>query len=450
MDEFNSEREKLYNEVWKEPVTTVSKRYGISDTGLRKRCKALNIPLPSVGYWAKLKAGKSVEEKPELPPYIPAAPFAQDEVLYGNPGGQKYKLYPLELISFEDFTIDELRSFSPLEIMKQDYRIAFTDWCNSICVPMRANSYHKLIISHMEEIEYRQKRDKEYPLGESQRFSSLFSNKIAYRDNKLTLSINVSLTEIKRAYRLINTLLLAFEAMNAAISVDDDRFERRRIQEDNVCITFLDSKIYMICIESKSKRRYMLLPDEHRPFKPLYEEIYDGKLILKFSINKWDFRSYGYYENKIVETDNISFIDSSDKSLEDRIGEIVYSLVVACCKNKLDNTIEEKLYYEKQAYDDLLEKTRKDEEIRKARKIAHQQKLNDLINDAKSIAKEWFLYKTLDDFILELEAYVYQCQDKTEIEYLSKYIEILKQNVNSKKPVERIIQQMKELKEFED
>lgn len=37
------EREKLYNEVWAEPMTTVTKRYEISDVALRKHCKKLGI-----------------------------------------------------------------------------------------------------------------------------------------------------------------------------------------------------------------------------------------------------------------------------------------------------------------------------------------------------------------------------------------------------------------------
>lgn len=60
------EREALYNEVWSEPVITVAKRYNISDNGLRKHCKRLGIPLPSSGYWAKVKAGQKVP-KPALP-----------------------------------------------------------------------------------------------------------------------------------------------------------------------------------------------------------------------------------------------------------------------------------------------------------------------------------------------------------------------------------------------
>jgi len=52
------ERTKLYEEVWAEPVRTVAKRYGISDTTLRKHCKDLNVPLPPRGYWVKIAAGK--------------------------------------------------------------------------------------------------------------------------------------------------------------------------------------------------------------------------------------------------------------------------------------------------------------------------------------------------------------------------------------------------------
>ena len=52
------EREPLYAEVWKEPVTEVAKRYGISDVALRKICVRLGVPVPPLGYWAKLAAGK--------------------------------------------------------------------------------------------------------------------------------------------------------------------------------------------------------------------------------------------------------------------------------------------------------------------------------------------------------------------------------------------------------
>lgn len=59
------EREKLFDEVWATPVTSLAKKYGLSDVGLRKICVTLEVPLPPRGHWAKLAAGKSVP-KPAL------------------------------------------------------------------------------------------------------------------------------------------------------------------------------------------------------------------------------------------------------------------------------------------------------------------------------------------------------------------------------------------------
>ena len=59
-------REELYSAVWKEPMTKVAPRFGLSDVGLAKICRKFNITRPPVGYWAKLAHGKDVE-KPPLP-----------------------------------------------------------------------------------------------------------------------------------------------------------------------------------------------------------------------------------------------------------------------------------------------------------------------------------------------------------------------------------------------
>lgn len=57
-------RKELYDLVWSEAMTTICKRYGLSDNGLRKHCKTMNIPTPPLGYWAKLQHGKTVEKIP--------------------------------------------------------------------------------------------------------------------------------------------------------------------------------------------------------------------------------------------------------------------------------------------------------------------------------------------------------------------------------------------------
>ena len=61
-------RSALYDLVWTKPVTELAKEFGISDVALAKRCRAINIPLPPRGYWARVAAGQT-PKRPPLPPF---------------------------------------------------------------------------------------------------------------------------------------------------------------------------------------------------------------------------------------------------------------------------------------------------------------------------------------------------------------------------------------------
>lgn len=79
------DREKLYEEVWTDPVTMVAKRYGVSDVALAKTCKKLLVPIPPRGYWARLASGRK-PPKPKLgnykgPPQIVARYWEEPETL---------------------------------------------------------------------------------------------------------------------------------------------------------------------------------------------------------------------------------------------------------------------------------------------------------------------------------------------------------------------------------
>lgn len=60
-------REELYELVWCEPLLTLSRRFELSDNGLRKRCKAMNVPIPPRGYWQQVRHGYHRKRAP-LPP----------------------------------------------------------------------------------------------------------------------------------------------------------------------------------------------------------------------------------------------------------------------------------------------------------------------------------------------------------------------------------------------
>src|SRR5690242_3820900 len=60
-------REELYKLVWAKPLVILAKEFGISDVGLAKICKRLDVPRPYRGYWALLAAGCKMS-MPKLPP----------------------------------------------------------------------------------------------------------------------------------------------------------------------------------------------------------------------------------------------------------------------------------------------------------------------------------------------------------------------------------------------
>jgi len=57
-------RLELYERVWETPVARLAKEYGLSDVGFAKICKKYNIPRPPRGYWAQKAAGQRMTKEP--------------------------------------------------------------------------------------------------------------------------------------------------------------------------------------------------------------------------------------------------------------------------------------------------------------------------------------------------------------------------------------------------
>lgn len=66
MPPITVERERLYEEAWAEPMSSLAKRYHVSDVALAKVCRKLGVPVPPRGYWARIRNGYRVT-KPPLP-----------------------------------------------------------------------------------------------------------------------------------------------------------------------------------------------------------------------------------------------------------------------------------------------------------------------------------------------------------------------------------------------
>jgi hypothetical protein len=66
MNEVKLSRKELYNLVWTESMLSLSKRFNISDVGLRKICRKMKIPTPPVGHWQRVQYTTSIRI-PKLP-----------------------------------------------------------------------------------------------------------------------------------------------------------------------------------------------------------------------------------------------------------------------------------------------------------------------------------------------------------------------------------------------
>jgi hypothetical protein len=57
-------RQELYTKVWETPMIKLCKLYNLSDNGLRKICKKMDIPTPYAGYWAVVQNGRKAKVIP--------------------------------------------------------------------------------------------------------------------------------------------------------------------------------------------------------------------------------------------------------------------------------------------------------------------------------------------------------------------------------------------------
>ncbi len=170
MDNVTLSRKELYDLVWPESMVALSKKYNISDVGLRKICIKMNISIPKGGYWEKLKWGKPVKVEP----------FIEDNTVEQS-------------ISLSQKDI-EMATVSPIKIrqkeIEQDPNVALT-------VPVRLSNPDELIIKTRDYLSG--KPDKDYNSG-------------ILNASWNELDIQVSPEFVGRALRFMDTLIKALKA----------------------------------------------------------------------------------------------------------------------------------------------------------------------------------------------------------------------------------------------
>lgn len=333
-------RKELYDLVWSEPMRTLSKRFGLSDNGLRKHCKSMNIPTPPVGYWNKLEHGKPVEVIP----------------LPENYEGKKTNVDLREVNISEQKQIDlspplNIKAIRELEIRQGDI--------SSFIVPEVLYAKDALIIDTKE-------KHREDMIPWSQR-KNPYKSKI-----KDSLDIYVGEKSIDRALCIFSTIISALRFRGYDIKIDNKR---------NITYALIKEEEIQISLSERRKRN----PEAANPYDN-NNNIFCGEFHFKISSRR----------------DDVVFKDTAHTRLEDKIIAIVAYLEVraeeieeeriADEERRIRQAEEERIRKEREA------KEREEREKFEAKRQAELKEFRMMFNMAERLRKANMLRQYIADY----------------------------------------------------
>jgi len=225
-------RKELYDLVWSESLPSLSRKFGISDNGLRKICIKMNIPLPQAGHWNKLKAGKSVFIRK-----LPESYAEENEISLAYRIGEK---------TFTKSPLIELASQ-----IKNDPQI-------KIEVPLKLTNPDKLVLAAKESLKQKQNR-------------SPYVGVISCSPNEL--DIRIAPENVNRSLCFIDTLIKVLRKRGHEIKI-----------KNNSTYAIVKNQEVKICLKERLKKaiRKNVYGSEHTEYNPtgiLYFKMegYNGK-----------------------------------------------------------------------------------------------------------------------------------------------------------------------------
>ena len=275
------DRETLYKEVWEKPVVKVAEQYGVSDVAIHKICKTLKVPTPSLGYWAKVRAG-AVMKKIPLPKTQGASKITGVKTFEG--------------IKTKETVMLEFLSKSERE---QVFRVS-----QEITIPVGNIKFHKKIVAYQEVVKVWNRRDPK-PQG-MQRGRDNYSTKPPF------LAGVISEDSLSRVYRILDTLFRQIEKLGGMIN-------------DDLSLQIRGEHIRIEISESQNKIDHMITKEEAQALLKYKEEERRNRLWA----HKPQIRKYDYVFNgrlRIILHEGKYFKDSDKVDIESRLGEVLIAL----------------------------------------------------------------------------------------------------------------------------
>lgn len=248
--------------------------------------------------------------------------------------------------------------------------------------------------------------------------------------SQAVLPINVSDRQLNRAYRIVDTILKAISQIKGKYSVD-------RSEKDNINISILGFGISFELSECKTKRRHLLSNVAINDFRPLYEDVFDGRLQIDWKISK-----HGYYHSDRDLYTSQSYADSDETPLEKQVTSMVFNIYKQCCDNEIRYFYERREQILRNEHEEEARIEREKAERLKKREAEKQARKNALVKDISEHATDWFKHEQLSKYADELDAHLCTFEDLEEVQLIKEYIRLVRENANKYNPLNRIIQVM--------
>lgn len=277
-DSTKVSRQQLYEEVWADPVTIVAKRYGLSDVGLAKICRKLKIPLPGLGYWSKLRAGKLVL-KGQLPDVAEAS------------------LPPVRLHTVEPIK-QQARETA------QQKAFAYRKTVGTISVPDEMTDPHPLIRAAAKRLKRRDGWTD--PKG------------LRTAPNEV-LNLNVTSSSLDRALRIMDTLIKNLARASVTVRIDT--------QAQQTILDVGGTAVTLALTEHVRRTPHRITPAEQMARGRRRHDYRSAPDFGYFMLPRFDYHATGALTITVGRRPSRSWNDTERARLEDRLGKVVAGIL---------------------------------------------------------------------------------------------------------------------------
>ena len=275
-------REVLYQEVWDKPVVEVAVKYGVSDVTIHKVCKALNIPVPPRGYWAKLRSGEKQQKIP-LPPTK----------------GATEKIGPR---SFEEVKVSPERA-ETLGFLDDEERKKILDAATQLELTTENERLHKKIVAYRSVVNDWNKKDTK--TEGAQRGFKNYSNRPPF------LAGVISIESLPRVYRILDALYREVESLGGSIN-------------DDLSLLIRNEHVMLEIAEGQDEIKHEITRQEAQEMIKYEDAKRHHSWATEPKIRKYDYTFNGRFRISIRQSRY--FRDTDNMKIESKLGEMLIEL----------------------------------------------------------------------------------------------------------------------------